>query len=225
MQIPGELYEFLGELKENNNRTWFQENKDRYHQDYLEPLLAFIAAFADRLLEISPYYMAVPKATGGSLFRIYRDLRFRQDQPPYKTWAGMQFRHERAQDVHSPGFYLHLEPGNNFVSCGIWRPSTQTQHRIRQVIAEHPQRWLEAVGDPEFRTAYRLAGDSLVRPPRGFDPDHPLIEDLKRKDYLASHTLSKETALQEDFLDIYTGLCKQAGPFMRFLTESLSLAW
>jgi uncharacterized protein (TIGR02453 family) len=223
--IPRELYDFLVELKENNNRAWFQSNKARYEHFYKEPLLNFIAAFAERLPQISPYYTAIPRINGGSLFRIYRDIRFSRDKRPYKTWVGMHFRHERARDVHSPGFYLHLEPGNNFISCGIWKPETSTQYRIRQVIDEHPKRWLEAIGDPEFREDYQLVGDSLMRPPRGYDDNHPLIEDLKRKDYLASHPLNKETALSPDFLDFYLDMCVKASPFMQFLTESIGLAW
>ncbi|MFN2113173.1 MAG: DUF2461 domain-containing protein [Anaerolineales bacterium] len=225
MILPEDLFDFLRDLQENNNRPWFQANKERYLKEYLEPLLAFISAFADRLPQISPYYMAVPKTTGGSLFRIYRDMRFSRDKRPYKTWAGMHFRHERAPDVHAPGFYLHLEPGNSFISCGIWKPESATLQRIRRVISEHPQRWLDAVTEPEFRSAYQLAGDSLQRPPRGFDPEHPLIEDLKRVDYLASHPITESTALRDDFLDLYADLCLKAAPFMRFLTESLGLAW
>ncbi len=225
MLIPEELFVFLRELKENNNRVWFQANKDRYERYFKDPLLAFIAAIGERLPSISPYYVAIPRVTGGSLFRIYRDVRFSRDKRPYKTWAGMHFRHERARDVHSPGFYLHLEPGNCFISCGIWKPDRETLLRVRQVIADHPPRWIEAISDPDFVAAYQLAGDSLKRPPRGFDPEHPLIEDLKRVDFLASHPITEERALSPDFLDFYADMCQKAVPFMRFLTEAVGLAW
>lgn len=225
VRIPPELFDFLSDLKENNNRPWFQENKDRYENYFKEPLLAFIEAFAERLPAISPYYMAVPKLTGGSLFRIYRDVRFSKDKQPYKTWAGMHFRHERARDVHSPGYYIHLEPGNNFISCGIWKPDRESLGRIRQVILEHPQRWLDAIQGDGFSSVYQLAGESLIRPPRGIDPDHPLIEDLKRKDFLASIKINKRIATRMDFLDYYVDTCQAAAPFMRFLTESIGLSW
>lgn len=225
VKIPPELYVFLSDLKENNNRAWFQENKNRYEKYLKEPLLAFIAAFAERLPAVSPYYMAVPKVTGGSLFRIYRDVRFSTDKRPFKTWAGMHFRHERARDVHSPGFYIHLEPGSSFISCGIWKPDRESLERIRLVVSEHPQRWLDAIQDQEFSALYRLAGESLKRPPRGFDPDHPLIEDLKRVDYLASIEIDEKIATQPDFLDYYLETCQIAAPFMRFLTESIGLSW
>ena len=223
--IPKQLFDFLRDLEENNNRPWFQANKRRYEMEFKEPLLAFISAFAERLPQISPYYMAIPKVTGGSLFRIYRDVRFSKDKRPYKTWAGMHFRHERSPYVHSPGFYLHLQPGSSFVSCGIWKPEREMLQQIRQVISEHPQRWLDAVSDPGFQSAYHLAGDSLKRPPRGFDPAHPLIEDLKRKDFLASHPLTESTTLRDDFLNLYVDLCQKAVPFMSFLTESIGLTW
>ncbi len=225
VKIPPELYVFLSDLKENNNRAWFQENKDRYEKYLKEPLLDFIAAFAERLPAVSPYYMAVPKVTGGSLFRIYRDVRFSKDKRPFKTWAGMHFRHERARDVHSPGFYIHLEPGNSFISCGIWKPDRESLERIRLVVSEHSQRWLDAIQDQEFSALYRLAGESLKRPPRGFDPDHPLIEDLKRVDYLASIEIDEKIATRADFLDYYLETCQVAAPFMRFLTESIGLSW
>ena len=198
MTIPPELFVFLSELKQNNNRDWFQENKVRYEKYLNEPLLAFIADLAEWLPAVSPYYMAVPRVNGGSLFRIYRDVRFSKDKRPYKPWAGMHFRHERARDVHSPGYYIHLEPGNTFISCGIWKPNSESLSMIRQVIAEHPQRWLDAIQEPGFTSIYRLAGDSLKRPPRGFDPDHPLIEDLKRKDFLASIEIDEGIVTRPD---------------------------
>jgi uncharacterized protein (TIGR02453 family) len=225
VRIPLELFDFLSELKENNNRAWFQQNKSRYEDYVKEPLLDFIAAFAERLPEISPYYMAVPKVTGGSLFRIYRDMRFSKDKRPYKTWAGMHFRHERARDVHSPGYYVHIEPENTFLSCGIWKPDRDSLEKLRQVISEHPQRWLDATSEEKFTSVYHLAGDSLKRPPRGFDPEHPLIEDLKRVDYLASKQINPGVITQPDFLDYYVETCQVAAPFMRFLTESLGLTW
>jgi uncharacterized protein (TIGR02453 family) len=225
VRIPPELFEFLSELKENNNRAWFQENKGRYEEWLKQPLLDFISAFAERLPQISPYYMAIPKVSGGSLFRIYRDVRFSKDKRPYKTWAGMHFRHERARDVHSPGYYIHLEPENTFISCGIWKPDRDSLERIRQIISEHPQRWLNATQEEKFISLYHLAGDSLKRAPRGYDPEHPMIEDLKRVDYLASIRIDEDTTTRPDFLNYYVEVCQTAAPFMQFLTESLDLSW
>jgi uncharacterized protein (TIGR02453 family) len=223
--IKKELFDFLRELRQNNNRNWFEANKSRYENDVKQPMFDFIEAFGDRLPTISPHYTAIPRVNGGSLFRIYRDLRFSKDKTPYKTAAALHFRHESAPDVHAPGFYLHLEPDDVFVGCGIWKPAGETLFRIRTRIAEHPDQWLSARDNKEFRSVFQLGGDTLKRPPKGFDPDHHLIEDLKRKDYLGSVQLTEADACQADFLDVFVDLCVKAAPFMRFLTESIGLPW
>jgi uncharacterized protein (TIGR02453 family) len=111
------------------------------------------------------------------------------------------------------------------VGCGIWKPDSETVTKIRTKITEHPNQWLAAIGNDEFTSKYELGGDSLKRPPRGFDPEHPLIVDLKRKDYLGSVELAEKTAYQIDFLDVYVDLCSRAAPFMQFLTEAVGLPW
>ena len=99
------LFEFLRELADNNNREWFQDNKARYERDVRDALVQFVADFGDRLHEISPHMVADPKLSVGSIFRIYRDVRFSKDKSPYKTNAGMHFRHEVGREVHGPGLH------------------------------------------------------------------------------------------------------------------------
>ena len=103
------LFKFLRELNKNNTREWFQANKDRYETDVRNPMLGFIADFAPYLEGLSPQFVAEPRRSGGSMFRIHRDTRFSKDKSPYKTHAAAQFGHARGKDVHAPGFYLHLE--------------------------------------------------------------------------------------------------------------------
>ncbi|MFC1886438.1 TIGR02453 family protein [Thermodesulfobacteriota bacterium] len=103
-----ETFIFLKELAENNNRHWFQENKRRYEEHFKGPAMCFIADFSEVLRKISRHFTADPRPVGGSLFRIYRDVRFSNDKSPYKTNAGIQFRHYQGKDVHAPGYYLHL---------------------------------------------------------------------------------------------------------------------
>ncbi len=225
MRIKPDLFEFLRDLKENNNREWFQKNKDRYEREVKEPLLDFIAAFAERAPEISSHIMAVPRVSGGSLFRIYRDVRFSKDKTPYKTGAGLHFRHKRGKDVHAPGYYLHLEPGNVFAGGGIWKPDSETLFKIRNRIAEHPDQWMAVKDKKTFSETFTLEGDSLIRPPREFDPEHALIEDLKRKDFIGSVQLNERIACQADFLDYYVDLCKNAAPLMGFLSRAIALDW
>ena len=141
------LFEFLSELADNNNREWFQDNKARYERDVRDALVHFVADFGDRLHEISPHMVADPRLSGGSIFRIYRDVRFSKDKSPYKTNAGMHFRHEVGREVHGPGLYLHLQPGMVFAGAGIWRPNSATVGQNKRLdsgepgeVKEHRQR-------------------------------------------------------------------------------------
>lgn len=227
MEAPSftpELFAFLRDLAANNDREWFAANKARYVAEVQEPALAFVEDVGMRLPEeISPHFVADARTTGGSVFRIYRDTRFSKDKTPYKTHTGIQFRHARTRDVHAPGFYLHLEPGSVFMACGTWHPDRDTLHAIRTAIVGKPKRW-EAIVDglaPQFH----LGGESLKRPPAGFDRDHPLIEELKRKDFIAISNLSEDAVLASGFLDEYLERCAAAGEFMRFLCDSARVAY
>jgi uncharacterized protein (TIGR02453 family) len=217
------LFAFLRELERNNDREWFQANKKRYESDVKDPLLHFIAEVAGPLARISPHFRADSRPVGGSLFRVYRDVRFSKDKRPYKTHAAAHFRHERAKDVHAPGFYLHLEPRQIFLGTGIWRPDSKALGRIRDRIVDDPGLWKRILGAAKFRADFRLEGESLKRPPRGYDAEHPLVEDLKRKDFISVAAFTQEEACSADFLGHFAGRCKVARAFVRFLTEALEL--
>jgi uncharacterized protein (TIGR02453 family) len=214
------LFRFLRQLKKNNSRDWFQDHKEQYEDSVKHPSLQFISDFGPRLREISTEFVADPRPVGGSLFRIYRDVRFSKDKSPYKTSVGIQFRHKQAKDAHSPGFYLHLEPGDCFVGLGTWHPDGPTLNRIRAAIADDPKGWKRALGGKKFAETFRLEGDSLKRPPKGYDPDHPLIDDLKRKDFIAVMKLTNTAVTAPGFIDEYTRLCKTGVPLMRFLCDA-----
>ena len=217
------LFDFLMDLRVNNNREWFQDNKDRYERHVKEPLLGFIEDFGPRLHTISPHFVADARANGGSMFRIYRDVRFSKDKTPYKTQAAAQFRHEAGKTAHAPGFYLHLAPGEVGAGVGIWRPATPTLNEIRNAIVADPDGWGEASNDPGFLSEFSIVGDSLKRAPKGFDSDHPLIEDLRRKDHIAWVDFDEEDVVSPGFLEEFAGVCRQAAPYMRFLTSALGL--
>ncbi len=217
------LFEFLEELADNNNRPWFQANKWRYEQEVLEPCLAFIRAFQPRLRKISKCFVASDRRMGGSLLRVYRDTRFSGGREPYKTNAGIQFRHELARDIHAPGFYVHIAANECFLAVGSWRPDTEALARIRQAIVEWPDRWRRARDDKKFRQYFDLDGGSLKRPPRGFPPDHRFVEDLQRTDFLGLCELSEQDVLDEAFLDRVTTSFVASRPLMRFLCRALKV--
>ena len=219
------LFEFLADLSANNRREWFQANKDRYETHVKDALLAFVSDFGERLAEISPHMVADPRPSGGSMFRIYRDVRFSKDKSPYKMNAGVHFRHEVGREVHGPGLYLHLQPGDVFAAAGIWRPNSATVGRIRGAIVANPKRWETLVNEGRFKSIYGLDAESLKRPPRGFDPEHPLIEYLKLKSFAAGTTFSQDDACSPVFIDMYVDSCQTAGPLMEFLCDAVGLDW
>jgi uncharacterized protein (TIGR02453 family) len=224
-EFDPELFQFLADLQEHNDRDWFAANKERYEAHVLEPALAFIEDFGYRLQEISPHFRADPRRAGGSLFRIYRDTRFSKDKTPYKTNTGMHFRHARAKDVHAPGFYLHLAPGEVFAGGGIWRPDTATANRIREAIAADPDGWRAATRTSPFSDRFEVRGEQLKRVPSSFahDRDHELGDDLRRKGWFASTEIDQLTATTAGFLDEYTRICEGIAPLIRFTCRALDL--
>jgi uncharacterized protein (TIGR02453 family) len=221
--FPDDTLKFLRALAKNNDREWFKAEGDRYEQAVLEPSLAFIAAMQRPLAKISPLFCAVPKKVGGSLMRIHRDTRFANDKRPYKTNIGIQFRHAMGGDVHAPGFYLHIEPGQLFLGAGSWHPASGELALIRAGVDERPQQWRRAVGSKAFRGRYRLAGDVLKRPPRDYEADHPLVEDLKRKDFIGIAEYDEAAMYASDFVEYVAAAFQDARPLVRFLCESLRL--
>ena len=157
---PG-LLQFLKQLKTNNNREWFQKNKDRYESDVRQPLLKFIEAFGPRLAKISPHFVANPSKVGGSLFRIHRDTRFSHDKGPYKTYAGVQFRHERAKDVHAPGLLpSHRAPAGFYRGWDLASRFGHVEAAARRHRRESSQMEMSQIGQGlrrEIRTGRRLA--------------------------------------------------------------------
>jgi uncharacterized protein (TIGR02453 family) len=214
---------FMQELSNNNNRNWFTQNKQRYEDDVLTPAFDFISAMSEPLAHISPHFTAIPKRIGGSLMRIYRDTRFAKDKTPYKTNIGIQFRHLLAKDVHSPGYYLHIEPNEIFIGVGTWHPPSDALFKIREHIARNPKKWLTVCNNEEFRKKYELAGEKLKTAPRGFPKDHELINDLRWKDFIAVRNLDRSDIQNENFIDICSGLFRTATPYIKFLCDALEV--
>ena len=222
--ITPRTFRFLRELAANNDRDWFNANKQRYFDEVRDPLLALVETFAPKLEKISPGLVADSRPNGGSLFRIYRDTRFSKDKGPYRRYAGLTFRHHAAgRDLAAPGFYLHVEPGRTFTAGGMWHAPTEALHGVREAIVTHPERWKRTTrGRGRELDA---ASDPLKRAPRGFDPEHPLIEDLKRRGYTKSVVFTQKQACAPDFLNRAAQACKQSSPLMVFLAEAVGIDW
>ena len=214
---------FLSSLAENNTREWFEEHKQDYENMVRTPALDFISDMANEMPAISKHFRALPKKVGGSLMRVQRDTRFSRDKTPYKTNIGIHFRHEVGKDVHAPGYYVHIEPGECFVGIGLWHPDADALFKIREGIVKNGAAWVKARDDKHFRKHFSLEGDTLTNAPRGIARDHPLVEDLKRKDFIGLVELSDASVTSKNFRPQVVELFQQAAPYMRFLCKALEL--
>jgi len=218
-----DLFQFLRDLKRNNNRDWFQRNKDRYEASVRDPLLRFIVDVGPRIKRLSPHFIADASPIGGSMMRIYRDIRFSKDKSPYKTAVGVHFWHAQGKDGATPAFYLHLGPEDSSVGAGIWRPESWALKSIRDAIAEEPKEWERATSGREFRSSFAMTGESLKRPPRGYNPSHPCIVDIKRRDFAAGSPLSGGQVCSPDSMEMLLDAFRVSAPFTKFLTQAVGL--
>lgn len=217
--FPKDFFAFFKELKANNERPWFEANKQRFQGSVQAPMSEFIEAMRPRLAKVSKNFVADPKPNGGSMFRIYRDIRFSRDKRPYKENAGCYFRHDSARGVHAPGFYMHFGVDDVFYGGGMYMPEPQALAKIRDAIVAKPAAWKAIKTDKTFvKTFDRLGADhTLKRPPRGYDPDHPLIADIMKTSFFATRQSSAKAAQSAKFPDEVAAAFAAAKPLMKFL--------
>lgn len=221
--FPEDFFGFYRALKNNNNRDWFNANKERYIESVVQPMRSFIEAMAPGLAKISPEYLADPRPNGGSMFRIYRDTRFSKDKTPYKTHAAAHFRHRAGKDAHAPGFYAHFETDGLFFGGGIWLPPSGHLAKIREYIVDNPGEWSRIRNARAVKDRNGIQGDSLTRPPRGFDPEHRHIEDLKRKSFYVMTEAEPDLIKSPQLIPSVTEALRAASGLNRFVTEALGL--
>jgi uncharacterized protein (TIGR02453 family) len=211
---------FLTELALNNHREWFESHKEDYEALVREPSLRLIRDAQPALAHFSPHFVAIAKKVGGSLMRVQRDTRFAKDASPYKTNIGIQFRHRVGKDVHAPGLYIHVAPDDCFMGAGVWHPEAALLRQIREQIVERPQEWQKAVRDKRFVEVFELSGDTLKRAPRDFDPAHPAIADLMRKDHIAVSPLSKRDVSSTNLVELLFERFQRSRAYVRFLCDA-----
>jgi uncharacterized protein (TIGR02453 family) len=217
------MFAFLVDLRENNDRAWFDANRRRYDDHLVAPALALVDALADPLADVSPHFRAIAKKQGGSLFRIFRDTRFSRDKTPYKTHVGLHLRHEvTSKEVHAPGFYVHLEPGACGVGVGMWQPPPDALGAVRQAIAADVEGWRETRRRLDG-AGLSLGGEALKKPPKGFDADHEHVEDLKRKDFTVWKALTDEQVHGRDLPARLGAIFSDAAPLAGFLCGAIGL--
>ncbi|MEE9177249.1 MAG: TIGR02453 family protein [Acidimicrobiia bacterium] len=220
------VFDFLNELESNNEKAWWEDNKDRYINVIREPALEFIDDFEVRLETISPHFVADSRTVGGSLMRPYRDVRFSKDKTPYKTNVGIQFRHEQGKDIHAPGFYLHIEPRSCFAGVGLWRPEAPVARAIRQAIHDDPTGWRGASKGKAFSSTWSIApeeNDMLKRIPKELDDGYPYPDDLRMRSFIAGARLSQARVTSTGFDADLASMFKKASPFTRFLCDAIEI--
>lgn len=221
--FPKDFFKFFNELKKNNNRDWFAANKPRYYESVVAPMAEYICAIAPYLKRISPFYTADPRAHGGSMFRIYRDTRFSKDKTPYKTHAACHFRHQAGRDAHAPGFYMHIETERISIGGGIWRPPAKQLGLIREFIADNPSAWGKLGKSAALKKLGGIQGDSLKRPPRGYEADARHIQDLKRKSFYVMTEMDANLALSPELVTESARVFRSAAKLNHFITDALEL--
>ncbi len=218
--ISKDTFRFLKDLKKNNDRAWFLDNKSRY-----ETARADFEAFLDELLTgIAKFDAGIAHHRAKDcIFRIYRDVRFSKDKSPYKTHLGAYISPAmKKSDIHSrAGYYIHIEPGASILAGGAYMPQGEWLKAIRQEIDYNAGTFKKIVNNHEFKAIFgELEGDKLKRAPKGYTPDHPEIELLRYKSFLAVHKCDDKTVISKDFMQQCISVFKTLFPLNEFLNRS-----
>lgn len=218
--ISKATFKFLKDLQANNNRDWFKANKDRYDaaraefEVFITKLHSEIVKFDDSIGLIEP------KKT---IFRIYRDVRFSKNKDPYKTNFGAHIHPGDKQALHSvAGYYIHIEPGGkSMLAGGAYLPQGPWLKAIRQEIDYNGKEFKKILNAKSFKNYFNLEGEKLKRPPKGYDADHPDIELLKLKSFIAVNHPTDKLVESADFLKHCKKAFKVLYPFDQFLNPAL----
>ena len=218
--ISKSTFTFLKDLKKNNDRDWFQANKPRYQE-----ALGEFEKFIDGLIaEVGKFDPSISHHTAkGTIFRIYRDVRFSKDKSPYKTHFGAHITAAaKRSEIHSrAGYYIHLEPGGTFMAGGAYLPEKDWLAAIRQEIDYNADSFKKILNNKKFKDTFgELEGEKLKTAPRDYPKDHPEIELLKQKSFLVSHSCSDSEVTSADFLKHAAGVFKTMKPCDDVLNEA-----
>jgi uncharacterized protein (TIGR02453 family) len=215
------ILKFLKAVGKNNNRDWFEKNKQTYlkakegFDDFLEGLHKDLVKFDESLASLNPRKAA---------FRIYRDVRFSKDKRPYKTNMGAGFSEHGKMD-QEPGYYIHVEPGKSFVAGGLYMPSPENLAKIRQEIDYNADKLLKILNNKKFKAHFPKGlevWDKLKTMPKGYAKDHPHIDLLKNKSFVVSHSFNDSEVTKKDFSKKVAESCKLIKPLNDYLLEAIS---
>lgn len=219
--LTKESLQFLDDLKVNNNRDWFQENKKRYEifkKDYHQLVSAFLDAM--KPLDPSLELLEVKNCT----FRINRDIRFSKDKSPYKAHLGIWLS-GGAKGSNSAGYYVHIENGASFIAGGFYSPESDDLKKVRKEIAFFYEDLEAILNEKEFKKEFKkldvTENNSLKNPPRGYEKEHPAIDFLKLKSFTATQKYDFDEVTKKDFVSKMSQKLIALKPLNDFINRAL----
>lgn len=216
--VSNKTLKFLKDLKNNNTKEWFTDNKKVY-EGVKEEFETFIGELIKQIAKFDPEIADIPPKK--AIFRIYRDVRFSKDKSPYKTNIGAHLAAHRSKPHDRAGYYIHIQPGNCFLAGGAYDPGNPWITQIRQEIDYNTKEFKKIINGASFKKYFgEIEGEKLKTAPKGFPKDHPELELLKHKSYLAVHNLSDKDVTSPDFLKHSTTVFKAMKPFDDFLNRA-----
>jgi len=217
--IKQETLDFIKDVAEHNDRDWFAENKYRYETARAD-LFTLIEKLIPELAAIDPAF-PVDTPAKKCLMRIYRDVRFSKNKEPYKSNYGITFD-VKGRGITTPDYYLHIQPGKSFLGVGFWMPEPSVLKKIREEIDYNTAEFLEIIDNPDFKKIFTLSQeDKLKNAPKGYETNHPQIELLKLKSYIAIYNLEDKELLNKEIVNKLTTALKVINPFVLFLRNAV----
>ena len=213
-KLTNSIFSFLSSLSQNNNREWFSDNKKDYEKAKSQADSFFRAVYA--AMQEKDHLGAI------KIYRIYNDLRFAKDKPPYKTHFGLYFG--RLQPKYRGGYYLHLSPEQSFVGGGFFNPEPKDLLRIRQEIAQEGEHFSQIMNSEPIRSYFsgQLWGQEVKTTPKGFDKDDPMIDFLRKKQFLLKRDFTLDQVLADSFFQEVVDTFVAMRPFYDFMTQALT---
>ena len=209
---------FFRQLKKNNTREWFNENKARFESAVKEPMEALLAALAEHTRDIDADLVIDPKK---SMYRIYRDTRFSKDKTPYKLWISASFTYAGKRRTDDPGFYFHVGADEIGIGGGLYMAQPDQLRSLRAAIDADPAPLRALLSAKSFRKLFgTLQGEELSRVPQGFDKNHPDADLLKKKQFFCWASLPAATACEAKLPDILAHHFAVMNPLVRWLVAN-----
>jgi len=220
--FPFNTIEFLSRLKKNNNREWFEKNKDEFIEKVFTPAQEFVVVLGELMRSFAPDIVAIPK-TDKSIFRLHRDVRFSKDKSPYKTNLGLYFWEGDRKKMDCAGFYFHIEPGYMFLGSGQYQFSNELLKKFRNVVYDYEKgKELDSIIKKSVKKGFKVGGKTYKKVPRGFDPEYPFSEYLLYSGiYLYEEINDVNIFKKEDIVKYALKKYKSMLPIHRWLVDNI----